>query len=581
MHWSQLHTILWLRWRLTRNQWSRGGRLNFGISIGVTVLVLLIGLVGGLGGLLVAIALTESSPLALLGIYDTLTIAFLFLWMIGVISTIQRSESIDIGKLLHLPISLRGVFLLNYLASHVTASLIVYVPWMMGLALGLAMTRRWAMIAMVPLTLGFLFMVTAWTYHLRGWLVILMRNPRRYHAVVAGITIAFMLLGQLPNLFVQMGFARERNSARETHQVQAESPPDDAVERDHGRGIPAKILLAHKLVPPLWVGYGAMSLAEGSALPAVLAAVAAFGIGSLGLGRAYRSTCRFYEGQTDGTKTRIKEKPRARPAIKRTLLERRLPGLSEEAAALALASLRSLTRATEVKMALGSNMLMLIIFGGIFLFSRSHTISAQAQFLYGTGAALLPFLGITQLMANQFGFDRAGFRALVLSPAPRAEILLGKNLAVLPIAVLLGVVYLTLAGFALHLRPIVVLAGFVQLLTAFLLICILGNLLSSLLPYRVREGGLAPTKTRPIITLLNIVAHLTCMAALSLTFIPAGLATLLSSAGGPGAAVVNLLLSIAGLAALAVLYRFSLPALGQLLQQREQKILRIVTEDVE
>jgi Na+/melibiose symporter-like transporter len=28
MNWTQIRTVLWLRWRLTRNQWSRGGQLN-------------------------------------------------------------------------------------------------------------------------------------------------------------------------------------------------------------------------------------------------------------------------------------------------------------------------------------------------------------------------------------------------------------------------------------------------------------------------------------------------------------------------------------------------------------------------
>ena len=28
MYASQLYTVLWLRWRLTRNQWSRGGPVN-------------------------------------------------------------------------------------------------------------------------------------------------------------------------------------------------------------------------------------------------------------------------------------------------------------------------------------------------------------------------------------------------------------------------------------------------------------------------------------------------------------------------------------------------------------------------
>ncbi len=43
MNWGQLHTIIWLRWRLTRNQWSRGGPLNAIITLIVMTGALIIG----------------------------------------------------------------------------------------------------------------------------------------------------------------------------------------------------------------------------------------------------------------------------------------------------------------------------------------------------------------------------------------------------------------------------------------------------------------------------------------------------------------------------------------------------------
>ena len=33
MNWAQLRGMLWLRWRLTRNQWRRGGQLNAAITL--------------------------------------------------------------------------------------------------------------------------------------------------------------------------------------------------------------------------------------------------------------------------------------------------------------------------------------------------------------------------------------------------------------------------------------------------------------------------------------------------------------------------------------------------------------------
>ena len=45
---------------------------------------------------------------------------FLFFWLIGLIVEIQRSETIDLPKLLHLPVALGRVFVLNYVASHLS-----------------------------------------------------------------------------------------------------------------------------------------------------------------------------------------------------------------------------------------------------------------------------------------------------------------------------------------------------------------------------------------------------------------------------------------------------------------------------
>jgi hypothetical protein len=575
MHWSQIQTILWLRWRLTRNQWARGGRVNVVISLVVMALLLLIGVGGGVGGLLAGVfGLGDSSPLVMLGVYDVLTVAFLLFWCIGVLSTMQRSESIDIGKLLHLPISLKSVFLVNYLASHVTLSIIVFLPGMLALAAGLALGGRGMMLLLIPLILGFLFAITAWTYCLRGWLVILMKNPRRYRAVVAGITMASILLSQLPHL-LNMKFMPKPRSSSESRQTQSERG------RSRMLGIPPVVLLAHGVVPPLWVGNGAMALAEGNALPALLAAAASFGIGGLGLARAYRSTRRFYEGHGDGKKARPARKERTARSVGGRLLERRLPGLSEEAGATALASWRSLTRATEVKTALASNVVMLLMFGGMAVFSRSRDMSLRVQFFYGTGIALLPFLGMIFLLTNQFGFDRTGFRTLVLSPMPRSQILLGKNLAVLPIAVVLGVVYLALATIGLGLNVIVATVAMVQLLGAFFLLSIGGNLLSSLLPYRVREGTLAATKVGAARALLNFLAHMACMSVLSVLLLPAVAAALVSSGDGMTARLVYVVISVAELVVIAAIYRMSLPGLGELLQAREKEILRVVTQEVE
>ena len=57
----------------------------------------------------------------------------------------------------------------------------------------------------------------------------------------------------------------------------------------------------------------------------------------------------------------------------------------------------------------------------------------MARPLVAFGAMTTILLTTVQVTGNQFGFDRSGFRAYVLAPVPRRDILLGKNLAVAPI----------------------------------------------------------------------------------------------------------------------------------------------------
>jgi len=143
MNWSQLRTIIWLRWRLTRNQWSRGGQLNAVLTLIITFIGLALGFAGGIAGLLAGtFALSKASPTVMLIVWDLIVVIFLFLWLAGVVAEIQRSETIDISRMLHLPISLRNVFIINYLASHFTISIILFLPAMLGLSLGLILGGR-------------------------------------------------------------------------------------------------------------------------------------------------------------------------------------------------------------------------------------------------------------------------------------------------------------------------------------------------------------------------------------------------------------------------------------------------------
>jgi hypothetical protein len=119
---------------------------------------------------------------------------------------------------------------------------------------------------------------------------------------------------------------------------------------------------------------------------------------------------------------------------------------------------------------------------------------------------------LLQLMCNQFGSDRDGFRGLVLLPTPRHRLLFGKNLAVLPLAAAIAFVSLAALAVLAKLSVFVVFATVLQFGAAFLLFCMVGNLSSILVPYRIAAGSLKPTKQSWQAVLMMMAVHMQPLA---------------------------------------------------------------------
>jgi hypothetical protein len=306
-----------------------------------------------------------------------------------------------------------------------------------------------------------------------------------------------------------------------------------------------------------------------------------FCIGGLGLRRAYRSTVRFYQGHTIKIKAKQKPKPEKIPVAGKNFLERRLPATPDEAAALALAFFRCLMRAPEIKMALAINFFFMLLFGITFLVKKVSGLSDDLK-MFAVGAPIMfALLGMSHLMFNQFGFDRGGFRQLVLLPVPRRHILMGKNLAFLPITMVLGSILLLIVKFALGISFIVIISACLQLVTTFLLLSIAGNLISILVPYHIAPGSLKRTKTSTKTAVMIFISRFLFPVAMVPMLLPPGFGLLMSRLGLLKAGPVNLLLSMVLFVLFAFLYKLSLSGLGDLLLRREKQILEVVTKEVE
>ena len=208
MNREQLKTILWLRWRLMCNQWRRSGGLGAVISMLVGVGAIMLGALSFAGRIARGDfrpgqgSLAANHHVRLAGRHRV----FLFFWMIGLLTELQRSETIDLQKLMHLPVALGQMFGINYLVSHfrlehrLRRSRHARTGHRPGIA------RGPEMILLLPLALSMVLMITAWTYCLRGWLATMMTNPRRRRTMIMCITFGFILFSQGPNLYFQCVF---------------------------------------------------------------------------------------------------------------------------------------------------------------------------------------------------------------------------------------------------------------------------------------------------------------------------------------------------------------------------------------
>jgi ABC-2 type transport system permease protein len=580
MNWDQFGAILWLRWRLTKNALTRGGQVNAVLAILLAVLMGVAAVGAGVGGIAFGwISGSEASAPALLLIWDGILFAFFIFWALGLAVEIQRSETIDLTRLLHLPLSLQQVFVFNYLASHLTPSLAIFLPLMLGFSVGLAFGTGPVMALMIPVVLGLVFLVTAWTYCLRGWLAALMINKRRRRAIIVWITMIMILGGQLPNLVFNSRVFRHSNRGV----ARSRNPPEGLV-------LSEPVLTAHRVLPPGWVGYSAKALKEHHVLPALGAAAAGGLLGALGLMRAYRMTLRFYRGADQPQGSRpvlarpVPAESAAGPGLPRRplLVERRLPGLPDDTAALTLATLRSLLRAPELKMALIMPVVMSGVFGSVW-FTHAKP-AAPGQFVTtfaGTLVVVVSMLSVSQMLSNAFGLDRSGFRALMLLPTRRHHILLAKNLAFLPFAAAIALVLLLLVRILIGLPWTQLAASLVQVPAAFLMFCLCGNLLAIFAPYRMAAGTLKARKPKAIVFVAALASMLLLPLVLAPTLIPPGLQCLFSFAGWVPWLPVNFLASLALLALVIWLYTLLLPLEGRLLYRREQTILKEVTEETE
>jgi ABC-2 type transport system permease protein len=583
---QHLLAFLWLRWRLRSNQMRRGGIANVVMltillvaSVAIAVGLFFIFLVVGL------FALKEASGAVLMYVLDGVVLAFLFFWATGLLAELQRSEALSLEKFLHLPVSLTSAFLINYLSSLASVTLLWFLSAMLALSLGLLFSHGLAMLWLLPMLAAFVLMVTALTYQFQGWLAALMTNPRRRRTIIVVATMTFILLAQVPNL---VNVLHWQNQSEQHNSARREGKMGERLQ-----GMEQTLQLMNLVLPPGWLPAGLEAIAQGRWWPVALAILGPTLIGSASLWRAYRTTMRLYTGQytsgpTVGASRPASDRP-GRPAravrTSTELLERKLPWLSEQATATTLAVFRSLLRAPEAKMLLLTPLLLLLIFGSMFLATAGRSaFPEEARPLLGFGAMAMVLLSMSQLLGNQFGFDRDGFRVFVLSPARRRDVLLGKNLAVAPIAMTMALAAAVLVQLIYPIRLDRLLALAPRFVSMYLLYCLVANALSILMPMRIAAGSFQPARSPGSVfkaVFVQLLFLFLFPAVLALTLTPLGIELAAEEMGWRHGLPLDLIFSVLECAVIGFIYGLILRLEGDWLQAREQQILQIVTTRAE
>jgi len=616
VNWEHLKTYIWLRWRLSANQVRRSGPLGAIIAAILTALGALGGIITFIIGLLVGVlALRQAEPWIVMAVWDGFAVGFIFFWLIGLMSELQRTELLSLDNFMHLPVSPAGAFFINYVGSSIGLSLILFLPAMIGLGAGLTLSQGPAMLLSFPLIVTFFLMVTAVTYQFRGWLASMMTNPRRRRTIIALVSLSFILVFQIPNILTNFnpgararrqerqeaskGFAvleKEYAAGRITPEEYkkrisaklAARDLDRRREEEKGREILRSVNMA---APPGWLPYGAAAAAQGRSLPALagFAGMALISIASLR--RSYRTTIRLYMGDFNTGRSRRKIKIGAAPEnafktktgirCQAAFLEKRLPWISEQASAISLMCFRSMMRAPEVKMMLLTPVIMLVVFGGMLAGVRGNaSVLVRPLIALGLSAFIL-ILSMTGLLGNQFAFDRSGFRAFVLSCAPRRDILLGKNLSLLPFAFILMAFIIGVSQWINPMRPDHLAAVLLHTIPMYLLLCLTGNMLSILSPITLKPGSGQPASHQGIRVLFQIAFMLVVPALIGFTLIPLGVEALFALMKWAVWFPAFLVLGMFQVAVMLWLYCVALNWQGGLLQRHEQKILEIVGSKAE
>lgn len=408
----QLITLLKLRGKLTLRQFTRErGRI---ISVVLVILVFGPMIVGASIGTTIGYRrLPDQWPTALLG--GVLALLW-FIWLVFPIIFATINEGLDVTRLLVFPLSTRTLAVGTILGTLFDYPTFLVLPLFVAALIGFGLTPALPVI-LLALLLSYAHMVVIGQLALTALGGILSSRRVRDVAIVL-----FSLLGS-SCYFINIGMERltENLSGRFSEEQILSLQPLNWLQW-LPTGAPARAVQQATNGAwggaLLWLGYSALLLLAIGWVWQVLLQRLATGSG-------------FVIGSRTVAQPEEPKPKRARRASGNGRLLSRLPADIRE---LFIKELKSVWRIPQRRVALIQGVLFPFIAGGAFIFSGDSPLQGGAP--GWLGIVLLPYAlfmywATTQ---NMLGWEGNGLATLLLTPAPRQRVFLGKGLALLLVA---------------------------------------------------------------------------------------------------------------------------------------------------
>jgi hypothetical protein len=560
---SQLATLIWLKWALFRNSMRKSKAVINRLASAVTILAALaLSLLIAVGLGVAAYALTAPGSgidtRALTGshrggsavapsvefIFFSIFSLFYLLWATLPLS-IGGGRQFDPGNLLLYPISLRKLFALDFLSEVVTLQSLFAIPAVLaiGVGVGFGTGKMAAALLLAFVAAAFGLTLSKWVSTSIGALI---RRKRTRGETLLALVGAIAGLGGA--LFGQLAPIIFRHA--DAIAALRWTPPG-AVAYGLTYGLRAGHLTEYVLVMSLLIAY-----------TCVLVVV------------TYWLTRRVTLGGGSA-----KQKQQRALVSDKPYTGWNLPFISPELSAIIEKELRYSTRNAQLRM---MTLMPLILIVVRFINRRRFApppgaggaSGFEAEFFnYGSGlmattGILYVFLILAGLFCNQFAFDQAGMRTLILSPVDRKKVLLGKNISLSLLAFVFcsGLLVVNEIVFR-DLSAGAVLFAALSFVAFASLISLIGNWFSIHFPKRMKFGKR--------LNVSGVVGLLLIPMIVLLAMVPL-------AATAAGYMAQNVLVEYVTLAVLAAVslgfYLLLLPSQGEAVQKRELAIHEAVND---